>query len=234
MKVLILAAGFGVRLREMIHGRPKPMAPIADRPFLEHLILYLKNNNIKDIVIAVGYLSDYIINYFNNGKKWGVNISYSIDNRPLGTAGTIKHAQHFFQQDFFVLNGDTFIDVDFNKLKDFHLQKKADATIAVTEEFHGRGGLIKVGQDNQIVKFSEIRNKKPVKGFNNAGLYVFSPKVFNYLNKGERASLEKDLFPLLIKEKKKLYAYPIEKYIDIGSPKYYLKAVKMLKSLEEK
>jgi NDP-sugar pyrophosphorylase family protein len=235
MKVLILAAGFGVRLREMIHGRPKPMAPVGDRPFLEHLILHLKKNNFKDIVLAVGYLSDYIVNYFKDGKKWGVNISYSVDSRPLGTAGTIKHAEQFFKSDFFVLNGDTFIDIDFNKIKEFHGQKKADVTIAVTRQFHGRGGLIKVKKDNRIESFDEISNKKPGgKGFNNAGLYIFNPRVLQHLNKGERTSLEKDLFPLLIKKQYRLFSYPIKKYLDIGSSEYYQKAIKNLKNMEEK
>lgn len=234
MKALILAAGFGVRLREMIHGRPKPMAPIKGKPFLEYLIIYLKKKSISEIVLAVGYLSDYIVSYFGNGKKWGVNISYSIDNRPLGTAGTIKYAMHYFNKDFLVLNGDTYIDIDLDKFIAFHKQNKADATIAVTKEFHGRGGLIEVSKDNKILKFREIVNNQKQKGYNNAGMYIFNPKLFAYLPKGERASLEKDLFPLLIKKEHDLFAYPINKYLDIGSPEFYQKATKILPKMEAK
>ncbi|MFC1711992.1 NDP-sugar synthase [Patescibacteria group bacterium] len=234
MKALILAAGFGVRLREMIHGRPKPMAPIKGKPFLEYLILHLKEKNISDIVLAVGYLSDYIVSYFGKGKKWDVNISYSIDNRPLGTAGTIKYAMNYFNEDFLVLNGDTYIDTDLDKFVSFHKANKADATIAVTREFHGRGGLIEVNKNNKILQFKEIVNSQKQKGYNNAGMYVFNPKIFSYLIKGERTSLEKDLFPLLIKKEHNLYAYPINKYYDIGSPEFYQKAAKVLPKMEAK
>jgi NDP-sugar pyrophosphorylase family protein len=232
MKALILAAGFGVRLREMVHGRPKPMAPIAGKPFLEYLILHLKKNGIKDVILAVGYLSDYIVSYFGDGKKWGIKISYSIDNRPLGTAGTIKYAQKYFKKDFLVLNGDTFIDMDFDKLFKFHQDKMADATIAVTRQFHGRGGLIILERDKKIKKFREIIGREKAKGYNNAGAYIFKPEILKFLKKGERASLEKDLFPLLIKKDYSLFAYPIKKYLDIGSPESYKRACKVLPEAE--
>lgn len=234
MKALILAAGFGVRLREMIHGRPKPMAPINGKPFLEYLLLNLKKKRIKDIVIAVGYLSDYIVDYFGNGEKWGIKISYSIDSRPLGTAGTIKYAQKHFSSDFLVLNGDTYIDIDLDEFINFHKKNKADVTIAVTKSFHGRGGLIVVDKNQKISKFKEIVGREEGKGFNNAGLYIFNPKVLDLLKKGKRASLEKDLLPLLIKKKYKLFAYPISKYLDIGSPDNYQKATKILSKREDK
>lgn len=233
MKALILAAGFGVRLREMIHGRPKPMAPINGKPFLEYLILYLKKNGIKEIVLAVGYLSDYIVDYFGNGSKWGVKISYSVDNRPLGTAGTIKFAQKYFKNDFLVLNGDTFIEIDFYDFINFHKAKKADITIAVTKKFQGRGGLIILDKNKEIKEFREIIGREKVSGYNNAGAYIFKTRVLQFLKKGERASLEKDLFPLLIKRGYKLFGYPIKKYIDIGSPESYEEANRVLAEGEE-
>lgn len=234
MKALILAAGFGVRLRETVHGRPKPMAPIAGKPFLEYLITGLREKGIKDIVLSVGYLSEYISDYFGKGEKWGINISYSVDSRPLGTAGTIKYAERFFKDDFLVLNGDTFIDLNLKEFLNLHKQKKADLTLAITKEFHGRGGLIEVDNDKRVTQFREIVGQEENKGYNNAGAYIFSPKVLSLLKKGERASLEKDLFPLLIKKGYKLYAYLIKNYLDIGSPKSYKEAVKTLLRLEDK
>ncbi|PIS09394.1 hypothetical protein COT75_01810 [Candidatus Beckwithbacteria bacterium CG10_big_fil_rev_8_21_14_0_10_34_10] len=234
MKALILAAGFGVRLREMIHGRPKPMAPIAGKPFLEHLINNLKKKGVKDIVLAVGYLSDYIVDYFGDGKNLRVNIAYSIDNRPLGTAGTIKYAQSFFNEDFLVLNGDTFIDLDFFDFLKYHQEKKADVTIAVAKKFQGRGGLIVLNKDKTVKEFKEIIGHQKGKGYNNAGAYIFKPSVLKFLKKGERASLEKDLFPLLIEKKYKLVGYPIKDYLDIGSPESYKKAIQVLKRMEGK
>src|SRR3989304_3458846 len=107
MKALILAAGFGVRLREIFHGRPKHLVPIAGRPFLAYLLELLRNNGTTEIVIAVGDLADHIINEFGDGSRWGVSIRYSVDDRPLGTAGTVKHAERFFSEEFFVVNGAT-------------------------------------------------------------------------------------------------------------------------------
>lgn len=236
MKALILAAGFGVRLREMIHGRPKVMAPIKDKPFLEYLILQLKKQRIKDIVLAVGYLSDYIRDYFGDGKKWNVKINYSVDNSPLGTAGTIRYALSYFKKDFLTINGDTYLDINFNKFFEFHFQKKADVTLAVTKKFQGRGGYIALDKNKRIKEFKAVAFKKEklITGFNNAGAYIFKPEIFKFLKRGEKASLEKDFFPLLIKKKYRLYGYPIKTYLDIGSPFSYQQAIKILKKREKK
>jgi len=234
MKALILAAGFGVRLREMIHGRPKPMAPVDGKPFLEHLVVQLRDQGIKEIVLAVGYLSDYIVDYFGNGKRWGVKIKYSVDNRPLGTAGTIKYAQKYFKRGFLVLNGDTYIKMDFKKFLKFHEQKNASVTIAVTKRFQGRGGLISLGKGKKIEKFRELKVEGNEEGYNNAGAYIFKPKVLKLLKKGKRASLEKDLFPKLIRKGYKLFGYPIKSYLDIGSPESYKKARRVLEKKEKK
>src|SRR4030042_4565412 len=113
MKALILAGGFGTKLKEVIHDRPKVMAPINGKPFLEHVISQLKNSGIEEIIISIGYLGDYISNYFGDGEDFGVDIKYSIEDYPLGTAGALKKDKKNFNDKFFTLNCGTFFCIDF-------------------------------------------------------------------------------------------------------------------------
>src|SRR3972149_2195626 len=112
MKAVILAAGFGTRLKEVIHDRPKVMVPINGKPFLEYLLNTLRKNGVNEVVIAIGYLGDYIREYFGNGHDFGLRIHYSYQPRPNGTGGTVllSEKEHLFTQPYFVVNGDTYID----------------------------------------------------------------------------------------------------------------------------
>ena len=112
MKIVILAGGFGIGLREVFHGRPKHLAPINGRPFLHYVIKLLRKNSLTDLVLAVGYLSSQIIDELGDGSRFGVSITYSIDRRPLGTAGSLKNAQKYLGTDFLTVNGDTYLAVD--------------------------------------------------------------------------------------------------------------------------
>lgn len=226
MKALILAAGFGIRLREVIHGRPKHLANVNGKPFLQHVIELLHKHNISDIVIAVGYLSERIVAEFGDGAPLGVSINYSVDDRPLGTAGTIKHAEKYFTQDFLVINGDTYIDIDFQALLQFHKKNQAEVTIVATSKFHGKGGSIQV-KGNRVTAFSNtgVGTSK----FENAGVYIFSPSALKRINKYERVSLENNLFPKMITAGRPIFAFKVDKpYIDIGTPQHLQEAIKKL------
>lgn len=230
MKALILAAGFGTRLREIFHGRPKHLIPIAGRPFLHQLISLLRRNEIRDIVIAAGYLSDHIIREVGDGRKLGVGVSYSVDDRPLGTAGTVKHAEQFFGEDFFVINGDTYLDIDYIKVADFHKRESADVTIVGSTKLKGKGGVMRVSSKNKFIKF--VENRKGSSLLANTGVYVFKPRVLRFLKKGKRGSLEHDFFPDIVKRGKKVMVYKTGKeYFDIGSPTGYKKASKKISEL---
>ncbi len=112
-QALILAGGFGSRLKELVADRPKPMAPVCDRPFLEYLLCQLKKNGLSDIILSVGHLGHMVQQYFGNGERWGVRLTYSEETEPLGTAGAVKLAGAFIKDsDFVVLNGDSFFDID--------------------------------------------------------------------------------------------------------------------------
>lgn len=191
MKALILAGGFGVRLRELVHGQPKHMVAINGRPFLRHLVTMLIKRGIREIVFAVGYLPQPIKNEF---KEY----DFSEDDRPMGTAGSLKNAQRFLKSDFLMINGDTYLDIDYQQVFQTHQASGRLATLVV----------------NQKVS---------------CGVYVFSPKIFDLIPEGTKYSLEKDLWPVLIKQNQVNLFKTDQKFIDIGSPQGYAQALKELK-----
>jgi len=226
-KVLILAGGFGIGLREIFHGRPKHLIPINGKPFLHYLIKLLRNNNLTDIVLAVGYLSSQIIGEIGDGSKLGVKIVYSVDSRPLGTAGSVKNAQKYFKDDFLIINGDTYLDIDYQELIDFHKKNRADFTLVGTTKH--RNWLMLLVKNRKLLKI----DKKGKLG--NAGVYVMKPKILKYIEQGEKTSLETELLPLLLKKKKRVFVFESNKeYYDIDSPDHYLETQKKLKKNENK
>ncbi|KKS79621.1 MAG: hypothetical protein UV54_C0031G0007 [Candidatus Beckwithbacteria bacterium GW2011_GWA2_43_10] len=135
MKALILAAGFGVRLREIVHGRPKHLAPVNGQPFLRHLLKLLKKRQVTQIVLSVGYLAQYIIDEFTRDNE-GLKIEFSEDERPLGTAGSLKAAQKYLSEDFFVINGDTYLDIDYQKIYRDHQTGARLVSLVVNREIN--------------------------------------------------------------------------------------------------
>jgi len=141
MKALILAAGFGVRLREIIHGRPKHLAPINGQPFLRHLLKLLKKRDFKQVILSVGYLSQYILDEFEHDQE-DLKLTFSETHRPLGTAGSLKQAQSLLSADFIVINGDTYLDINYQKLLTQHQKSSALITIVGGSQRQQTGGLI--------------------------------------------------------------------------------------------
>jgi len=238
MKAFILAGGFGIRLREVLHGRPKVLAPVQGRPFLEHVIRQLKQQGIDQMVLGVGYLASYIRDAFGDGAHLGVTIQYAEEPRPLGTAGAIKNGAHLLKDDFLVLNGDTYFDLDVQALAAFHRDRAADVTIAVTPTYHGRGGLIELDRHGRVVRFEEEsdghqrqgKGKRKRKAYSNAGVYLFNPKMLKLIRPHERSSLERDLFPVLLDQGASVYGFVASgEYIDIGTPESYEAAIELLK-----
>jgi mannose-1-phosphate guanylyltransferase len=185
MKVLILAGGFGTRLKEVISDRPKVMAPVNGKPFLEYIIQLLRRNG-------------YIKAYFGDGTNFGVKIEYVVEDFPLGTGGAIKNAQSFFKEPFLVVNGDTYLETDLRHLIAFHNDKKSLATIALAVINNvGESGLVSLLKSGKIKSFKE-KPKSGKRGLVNAGYYFFSPKIFKYIPAKKRLSLEKIVFPKLV------------------------------------
>jgi NDP-sugar pyrophosphorylase family protein len=218
---VILAGGQGTRLKEVVNDLPKPMAPVAGKPFLEYLISRLKRHGLRDIVFCVGYRSAQIHKHFADGRGWGVRISYSQEKLPLGTGGTVKRAERLLdnEEDFLVMNGDSFLDVDLDMLIERHLNEKASVTMALVK-MHGaeRYGTVEMDEKGMIVDFSEKRGHSESQLIN-GGVYVFNRKVLDLIPEGN-SSLENDIFPALAGNG--IHGMAVEGFfIDIGVPGDY-------------
>lgn len=221
MTAIILAGGFGTRLREVIKDVPKPMADINGKPFLEILLRHLKKSSIKKVVLSVGYKQEVIVEYFKDSFA-GIDIIYTKEDKPLGTGGAIKRAlEKIDDTQVFVLNGDTFFDIDLEDMKNFHLKSCADITISLKKmkNFDRYGSVIL--DKNRVLKFKEKRFVKS--GYINGGIYILKTDILKD---------QKDIFSFeeyLSKTQKAIYGYKSDRYfIDIGIPKDYYKAQKGL------
>ena len=132
MKAVILVGGEATRLYPLTCNIPKAMVPVLNTPFLEHVIRYLSSHRTKDITLAQSHLTQPIESYFGNGSQFGVKLSYTVEDVPLGTAGAVKNAEKYLDETFLVLNGDIFTDLDITAMVDFHQERKTKATIALT------------------------------------------------------------------------------------------------------
>jgi len=221
MKAIILAGGFGTRIKGIVGDRPKPMALIAGKPFLEHLILYLRDNGVTDIILTVHHMADQIKSYFGDGGWFNVNITYSEEETPLGTGGAIKKAQRHIDDTFIVMNGDSYSELKLKDLLDFHYTKKSKFTISLSETNDSRHyGYVKL-KENKIEEF--VEKQQGGINFVNSGIYIFEPSIFDYIESNKKISLEQDVFPILARENL-LYGYKYQGYfMDIGRPETYQK-----------
>lgn len=222
MKALILVGGRGTRLREVVNVLPKPMAPVAGKPFLEYLIIHLKQYGLRNIVLCVGYRGTQIREHFKDGRKWDVKILYSQEEVPLGTGGAVKLVENLIEEEnFLVVNGDSFLDVNPNMLMNHHLSQRALLTMAMVEmNDKVRYGAITVNGQGAIVNFAE-KEEMPGSKLINGGVYVFNREIFDHIPEG-KVSLENDIFPSLIG--KGFYGMTVRGFfIDIGLPEDYRK-----------
>lgn len=233
MKAVLLVGGLGTRLRAVVGSVPKPMASVGNRPFLELLIRQLRHQGIRHLVLCTGYLAQEIENELGDGRAWDMAIEYSREVQPLGTAGALKLAEPMLRDasDFLVMNGDSFMEINFRELAEFHRSHEAVASMAVLRMKNDkRYGTVKVVADGRVVGFTEKSEGEP-EGFVNAGIYVFSREIFAHLPEGP-ASLEKDIFPKLIGQG--MYACEQQGvFIDIGTPDDYARAQALCERLYE-
>jgi NDP-sugar pyrophosphorylase family protein len=226
--VLILCGGLGKRLRSVINDRPKPMAEIAHRPFLDILIAYTSHYGFRRFILCLGYMKEVIKEYYQ-GKK---GIIFSEERELLGTGGALKNAESLIRSDpFLVMNGDSFSPVGLDKFIDFHINKQALISIALdrakkTTDY----GVITLGGSQRIVSFNEKARVKK-NSFVNAGIYLLKKSILPLIPPSTNYSLEYDLFPRMVG--KGLYGYRTNKtLIDIGTPGGYKRAKEMLKDIE--
>ena len=229
MKVVILAGGKGRRLQPYTMVFPKPLVPIDDKPILEVILKQLVQFGYKDIIMAVGHLSELIETYFGDGSKFGVNIEYSVEQEPLGTAGPLRLFAHKLDGTFIMMNGDILTDLDLNDLVRFHKSSGAAATISVTNrKVEHNYGIVELDGDNNLTGWRE----KPSIDFNvSMGIYVLEPEALEYIPESKAFDLP-DLIVALIEAGKTVKAYTYEGYwLDIGRPKDYEQALAEYKQL---
>jgi mannose-1-phosphate guanylyltransferase len=224
MKAVILSGGFGTRLRPLTINTPKSMVPVLNIPFLEYFIKRLKSHKVTDIALAVSYLAEPIKEYFGDGSKFDVNLSYTVEEIPMGTAGAVKNAGGFIDEPTLVFNGDIFTDLDLTDMIENHKNNKAMLTIALTPvEDPTSYGLVETDKQNRIVRFLEKPNPDEITtNMINAGTYILEPEVISLIPENTNCSFERDIFPMLLRKKKNVFAYQAESYwIDIGKPENY-------------
>ncbi len=233
MKALILIGGFGTRLRPLTCTRPKALFPIVNKPLLQWTFERLAQSGVEEVILAANALTEFHIKQ-HRLPKCGLTVKYSHDppKKPLGTAGPIKKAEKLLGHDkpFLVLNGDLFTDISYKDMFESHVQGKAVATIALHEvEDPSRYGVAELAENSRIKRFIEKPPKETAPtNLINAGVYVLSPKIFQYIPAGRAVSMEREVFPRLAAEGT-FYGHKVGGlWIDIGKPEEYLATNKML------
>ncbi|MGZ3861676.1 MAG: nucleotidyltransferase family protein [Bacteroidia bacterium] len=224
-EAIILAGGFGTRLREVVADVPKPIAPVNQKPFLDYILNYLKFYGIEKVVLSVGYLSEKITEQYG-GDFNGIKITYCVETQPLGTGGGIRMAmKHCTSSKVLVLNGDSFFDVNLRSFHNHHEDSVADCSLALRNvDNASRYGTIKLGEMDIITSFHEKSGAK-APGLINAGVYILGREAFLEETNGQTVfSIEKDFFEKKL-DKLSIYGFTYQGYfIDIGIPEDYRKA----------
>jgi mannose-1-phosphate guanylyltransferase / phosphomannomutase len=225
MKVIIIAGGQGTRIASVNAEIPKVMIPVNGKPILKYQVEMAKRYGYTDFLFIIGYMGDQIESYFGDGKKWGVTIEYFKEEIPLGTAGALGHLKKKLTEDFFVFYGDTVMDIDMQSMLHFHRSKNADATLLVHPNDHPYDSdIVNISRDGKVQHFY---NKPHAEGFIsrnmvNAALFIFSPKVLNYIETGVKSHIEKHVLPKCLEKGLNLYGYVSFEYIkDMGTPDRY-------------
>ena len=231
-KVVILAGGKGTRLRPLTYEVPKALLPIHGKTLTEHLFDLFKKYEIKDMLISVGYLKEKIMEYVADGVRFGVDVGYIEEDKPLGTAGPVKLARHKLNDTFIVTNGDELKDIDLEEMYKLHKENNALVTIALTTVGDpSEYGVARLA-GSKILEFVEKPKKgKAPSNLINSGLYIVEPEVIDMIPDG-KSMFEKDVFPKLA-EKGKLFGYPFSgQWFDTGNMERYEKAIKEWKGID--
>ncbi len=219
-----MAGGKGTRLRPLTCGMPKPMVPVANRPMMEHIVYLLEKHGFKEMIATLCYMPDSIRDYFTDGSEFGCEMSYSIEDVPLGTAGSVKKLGKFTDETFVVISGDALTDIDLTKAVEYHKKNGASATIVLTKVSNPlEYGVVITDAEGRINRFLE----KPSWGevFSdtvNTGIYILEPEVMELFEEGREFDFSKNLFPMMLENKMPLYGYVADGYwCDVGTLEQY-------------
>lgn len=223
-KAVIMAGGFGTRLRPLTMSVPKPMAPLANVPMMQHIVNLLKHHSITDVLSVLYFQPESITNYFHDGSKFGITMDYVMAAADYGTAGAVRNAAEHLKEKFIIISGDVLTDFDISDAVRFHEEKGAMATILLTRVSNPLAyGIVMRSEDGRITRFFE----KPSWGevFSdtiNTGIYILEPEVLDLIPYQKEFDFSKDLFPLMLRQNLPLYGYIADGYWrDIGNLNEY-------------
>lgn len=225
MKVVIIAGGQGTRIASVNSEIPKAMIPVGGKPILEYEVELAKRYGHTSFIFIIGHLGHIIKEYFGDGKKWGVDIEYYHEEKPLGTAGALGYLRDKLTSDFFVMYGDTIVDIDMDAMLRFHRDRNADATLFVHPNDHPHDSdVVDIGSDGRVRHFFIKPHPEGLvcRNMVNASLFIFSPKVLSMVETGVKSHIEKDVLPRCLESGMRLYGYVSFEYIkDMGTPERY-------------
>ena len=221
MKAVIIAGGLGTRLRPLTNNTPKPMLPIGEKPILEHLVNWTKKGGIKSVILCVSYLKESIEDYFGDGEKFGVKIEYAISKKQLATAGQLKTAEKFIDDDFVCMYGDSIFNFSLRSMIKQHSIKKPFVTMSLNEyKTTLPYGVIETSKKGKVVNWNE---KPEIKANINMGCYIMNPQVFNLIPKNKPYGMD-DVIKKAMK-KKVVNSFITKKgFTDIGNTESYKQA----------
>ncbi len=225
MKAVILVGGLGTRLRPLTCNTPKPMIPLANRPFIEYMLGRLRQQGITEVVLAVQYLADRFRTVLGDGSRLGIKLHIIEETEPRGTAGAVKNVEHLLDGTTFVFNGDVVSDLDLRAMLEFHREQGSKTTIALTPvEDPTQFGLVEMDEAQRVQRFLEKPRPEDITtNLINAGTYILEPEVFRYVPPNHHYMFERGLFPVLLQNNDPMYGYPSRAYwTDIGKPQTYL------------
>src|SRR5712671_3258095 len=227
MKAVVMAGGEGSRLRPLTSRQPKPLVPVAGRPIMEHILLHLRRHQMRDVIATVQYLGASIRNYFGDGSEQGVALTYSVEDSPLGTAGSVMLARPQLNEPFLVISGDALTDEDIGAAIRFHREHRAIATIVLKPVPNPlEYGVVVVDEGGAVQRFIEKPSwGEVISDLANTGIYVLDPAVFDFFRQGEVTDWSGDVFPKLLKEGEHVFGWVASGYWeDVGSHAAYVKA----------
>lgn len=229
MKAVVMAGGEGSRLRPLTLGRPKPMVPIVSRPVTEHILLLLKKHGITEVILTLQYMADSIQSYFGDGSRLGMHIEYSIEDVPMGTAGSVKLAQHLLTDTFIIISGDAMTDIDLDAIVAYHKANRSMATITLARVPNPlEYGVVITTPDGKIRQFLEKPSWSEVFSDTiNTGIYVLEPQVMDLAPANQPSDFSQDIFPKLLHNGDPLYGFITDGYwCDVGNVSEYMRATR--------
>jgi mannose-1-phosphate guanylyltransferase len=231
-KAVLLLGGKGTRFRPITYELPKALLPIQGKTVPEHLIELFKKYGVRDLVFSVGYKAEKIMQYFGDGSKFGVKITYVKEDEPLGSAGALKLASRYLDETFYLTNGDELKDIDLEEMFIFHKSSKATVTVALTTVNDPSAYGVAKLEGNKVLAFVEKPKKEDApSNLINSGLSIWEPEALKLIPPGF-SMYEKDIFPLLAKDKR-LFGYIFSgQWFDTGTPERYEKAINEWKGMQ--